>query len=72
MEEILARLDAAIEDLESKSVMLELKGARAEAIDVVTTLMDAKGHLRRSRSLLRQVHALMQKGCGELVGPEEG
>jgi len=71
MEELLTQLDKVIEELESKSVVVVLKGRGSEAIELVQVLAEGKTQLERARSALRQSQALLAKGYGKLVGPEE-
>jgi len=71
MERILAKLDGMIEEMEAKGIVLKLKGPGGEATELLQTLMEAKGQLMRSRASFRRAHALLQKGYGQLVDPEE-
>jgi len=72
MDKILAKLDGMIEDMEAKGIVLKLKGPGGEVTELLQTLMEAKGQLMRSRASFRRARALLQKGHGELVEPEEG
>ena len=72
MDEILAKLDALTDKLESKRLVLDLGAAGGDLVNLVTLLAEGKSHLRRTRALFKEAGTLLQQGYGELVGLEEG
>lgn len=71
MDELLAKLDVVIREIESKRLVLDLGRAGGDLISLVTVLAEATTRLHGARALFKEAGALMQQGHGELVGPEE-
>ncbi|MCK4299401.1 MAG: hypothetical protein KAX80_07705 [Planctomycetes bacterium] len=71
MDEILAKLDAVIKELESRSVVLRLKGYGGDLINLLQDLTEGTTQLRKARRCLGRACAFLQKGYGKLVEPEE-
>ncbi|MCK4300181.1 MAG: hypothetical protein KAX80_11645 [Planctomycetes bacterium] len=70
MDEILVKVDVVIEELDSKAVLLILKGDAGSLTSLLDALIEGRMYLRRARAALRQSQSLLQKGYGKLVGPK--
>lgn len=71
MDEILVKLDAVIKELDNRSVLLTVKWDAGQLTSLLQTLLEGRMYLRRARAALRQTAALLEKGYGKLVEPEE-
>lgn len=71
MDEILEKLDVVLSQMGNKSVLIRLKGTDSGAVEPLEALREGDLYVRRARASYRRAHALLQKGYGELVGPEE-
>lgn len=67
MDGVLAKLDVAIRELESKSVNFPLKGSPGELTEVLEHLIQGRTHLLEARMRFKQARTIMQKGYGRLV-----
>jgi len=71
MEKVLAKLDDAINLLESLSVIVPLDGGSHAKEAMIGYLMSGRDDLCLVRSKLAEANKLVRAGRSELVGPEE-
>jgi len=71
MDEILAKLDALINEMDGSSVKVGLRGAAGEMGELLQVLVEGREYLRKARASYRRARVLMRKGYGRLVEPEE-
>jgi len=67
MDEILAKLDVVIRDVESKAIVVGMTGPTDGAAALLERLLQGKDHLVKARAAYRRARVLIKQGHGELV-----